>query len=53
MVGADVDHKREQSARLIQTVVERGADRLSASAERLMDLSADRPPEPRPSRKGE
>jgi hypothetical protein len=37
----------------IQTAVERGADRLSASADRLLGRRAKQPPEPRPSRKGE
>jgi hypothetical protein len=38
---------KEQSERFIQTAIERGADRLSSPADRLMGKLAKQPPEPR------
>ena len=38
---------KEQSARFITTAIERGADRLSSPADRLIGKLAKMPPEPR------
>jgi hypothetical protein len=43
----------DQSERFIKTAIERGADRLSSPADKLLGRLAKQPPEPRKPRKDE